>query len=36
MTCADGSVHFVSESIDLLVWRAVGSRNGEDVVGETF
>jgi prepilin-type processing-associated H-X9-DG protein len=36
MTCADGSVHFVSESIDLLVWRAVGSRNGEDVVGEAF
>jgi prepilin-type processing-associated H-X9-DG protein len=36
MACADGSTHFVSETIDLLVWRALGSRNGDDVVGENF
>jgi hypothetical protein len=28
IACADGSTHFISNSIDLLVWRAVGSRNG--------
>ena len=28
----DGSVYFVSESVDIQVWRAAGSRNG----GETF
>ena len=31
MQLADGSVRFVSQTIDLTVWRAVGSRNG----GET-
>jgi len=36
MVCADGSTHFVSDSIDLQVWWALGSRNGEDVVGESF
>jgi prepilin-type processing-associated H-X9-DG protein len=29
---ADGSTHFVSDSIDLVVWRALGSRDGEEVV----
>lgn len=29
---ADGSVRFTSNSVDLTVWRAVGTRNG----GETF
>jgi prepilin-type N-terminal cleavage/methylation domain-containing protein len=28
----DGSSRFVSENIDLGVWRAVGSRNGKEVV----
>jgi hypothetical protein len=32
MVCADGSIHFVSDDIDLLVWRALGSRNGEEPV----
>ncbi len=31
---ADGSVRFVSNSIDLQVWWAIGSRNGNDRVGE--
>lgn len=30
----DGSVRFVSENIDRVVWRAVGSRNGGEVVSE--
>ena len=30
----DGSVHFVSESINLQTWRALGSRNGGEVLGE--
>lgn len=29
----DGSVRFVSENINLGIWRAVGSRNGKEVVG---
>lgn len=30
----DGSVRFVSENIDLNTWRAVGTRNGGETVGE--
>ena len=30
----DGSVRFVSSNIDLSVWRAVGTRNGNEVIGE--
>lgn len=30
----DGSVRFVSENIDLTTWRALGSRNGGEVVGD--
>jgi len=30
----DGSVRFVNDSIDLGIWRSVGSRNGGEVVGE--
>ncbi len=30
----DASVRFVSENIDLQVWRALGSRNGGEVIGE--
>ena len=29
---ADGSVRFVKSSINLTPWRAIGSRNGRDVV----
>lgn len=30
---ADGSVSFQSQSVDLKIWRAIGSRNGGEVVG---
>ncbi len=30
----DGSVRFVSENIDLGTWRAVGSRDGGEIIGE--
>ena len=30
----DSSVRFVSEAVDLSVWRAVGTRNGEEVTGD--
>lgn len=30
----DGSVRFVSENIDLRTWRALGSANGGEVIGE--
>jgi prepilin-type N-terminal cleavage/methylation domain-containing protein/prepilin-type processing-associated H-X9-DG protein len=29
---ADGSVHFIKNSINLLPWRAIGSRNGNETV----
>ena len=31
---ADGSVRFISESIDLAVWHALATRNGGEVIGE--
>lgn len=30
----DGSVRFVSQTIDRIVWRALGSRDGGEVVGD--
>jgi prepilin-type processing-associated H-X9-DG protein len=30
----DGSVRFVSDSIDSVVWQAIGTRNGNEVVGD--
>jgi prepilin-type N-terminal cleavage/methylation domain-containing protein/prepilin-type processing-associated H-X9-DG protein len=30
----DGSVRFVRDSVDVTVWRAVGTRNGGEVVGD--
>ena len=30
----DGSVRYVNESIDLAIWRALGTRNGREVLGE--
>ncbi len=33
VSLADGSVQFLSESIDLGVWRSLGSRDGGEVVG---
>ena len=32
----DGAVHFVSENIDLIVWRALGTRAGNEVVTSPF
>jgi prepilin-type N-terminal cleavage/methylation domain-containing protein/prepilin-type processing-associated H-X9-DG protein len=32
----DGSVRFVSYTIDLVTWRAIGTRNGAEVVGGDF
>jgi prepilin-type N-terminal cleavage/methylation domain-containing protein len=34
VTLCDGAVRFVSENIDLRLWRALGSRDGGEVVGE--
>jgi hypothetical protein len=34
VTLCDGSVRFVSENVDLGTWRAIGSRNGKETVGE--
>ena len=34
VTLCDGSVRFVSTSIDVNVWRGVGSRNGGEVTGD--
>jgi prepilin-type N-terminal cleavage/methylation domain-containing protein len=30
--CADGSIHFIGDSIDLVVYRALASRNGDETV----
>jgi prepilin-type processing-associated H-X9-DG protein len=30
---ADGTVHFVSQDIDLKVWQALGTISGGEVVG---
>jgi hypothetical protein len=32
MARCDGSVGFVSDKIDIVNWRAMGSRNGEEMV----
>ena len=29
----DGSIHFITDGIDLATWRAMGSRNGGEVLG---
>jgi hypothetical protein len=34
VTLCDGSVRFVSENIDLGTWRAIGTRDGKEVIGE--
>lgn len=34
LALCDGSVRFVSENLDLQTWRALGSVNGDEVVGE--
>jgi prepilin-type processing-associated H-X9-DG protein len=32
----DGSVHLVTDSISVLTWQALGTRNGGDLVGSDF
>ena len=32
----DGSVHFIEDGIDLVTWRALGTRNGREVVSRDF
>jgi prepilin-type N-terminal cleavage/methylation domain-containing protein/prepilin-type processing-associated H-X9-DG protein len=34
MLLADGSVRFITNSVDLITWRALGSRAGSEVLGE--
>ncbi|RLS54624.1 MAG: DUF1559 domain-containing protein [Planctomycetota bacterium] len=34
VTLCDGSVRFISENIDQLIWRSIGTRAGGEVVGE--
>ncbi|MBW3599181.1 MAG: DUF1559 domain-containing protein [Planctomycetes bacterium] len=34
LALCDGSVRFAGETIDLATWRALGSRDGQEVVGE--
>ena len=31
----DGSVKFVSDSVDRAVWRALGTRNGQEEISNT-
>ena len=31
---ADGSVHFIANEIDMDIWRALGSIDGGETVGE--
>lgn len=34
MLRCDGSVQFVSETVDLVIWRGVGTRSGGEILGE--
>ncbi|HVT26908.1 MAG TPA: DUF1559 domain-containing protein [Lacipirellulaceae bacterium] len=36
LAMADGSTHFVADNIDVLVWQAIGSRNGAETVDYNF
>lgn len=36
LAIADGSVRFIRNDIDLMIWRALGSRNGREVVSFGF
>jgi hypothetical protein len=30
----DGSVRFVSDNVDLVLWRGLGTKNGGEVINE--
>jgi prepilin-type N-terminal cleavage/methylation domain-containing protein/prepilin-type processing-associated H-X9-DG protein len=32
----DGSAHFINENIDINIWQGMGTRNGKEVVPDTF
>ncbi len=32
----DGSVHFIQDSIDLVTWRALGTRNGREIISGDY
>lgn len=36
LVMADGSTHFVTDGVDPAVWRAAGSRDGEETLGDPF
>jgi prepilin-type processing-associated H-X9-DG protein len=36
MVLCDGSVRFVPDAISLVTWRALGTRNGGDILGSDF
>jgi prepilin-type N-terminal cleavage/methylation domain-containing protein/prepilin-type processing-associated H-X9-DG protein len=36
LAMADGSTHFVADSVDPAVWNAAGSRNGDETLGDPF
>jgi prepilin-type N-terminal cleavage/methylation domain-containing protein/prepilin-type processing-associated H-X9-DG protein len=36
MLMGDGSVHFIQDSIDLNTWRALGTRNGREVISGEY
>lgn len=36
LALADGSVRFISDSIDRNIWRALGTRNGNEAIGTEF
>ena len=36
LAMCDGSVHFVLNGVSLATWRALGSRDGNDIVGPDF
>src|SRR5262249_34694899 len=31
----DGSTHFASSDVDLVIWQAIGSRNGNETVADS-
>jgi prepilin-type processing-associated H-X9-DG protein len=33
---SDGSSRFVADEVSVIVWRALGTRNGDEVIGESF